>query len=214
MRERKRQWDRLRHLGGGAETDRKGKSWHRIHFHLCLSARTRYERVYNKDKHMHSYRCVFIVVNTSRRKQYNNSRQQSVKSDLPYIRKCCCHKLFKAWVTRNMFLLAVWKLNRVYFQRGHGVQPDTKVIIICRGALWGDYMYMDRLRQQWDWLGLLMCLKSIQALKVKCVISAAPSRIEIITVSWTLLTPHFPLFHQTDNPVPNACCWLRRKCTF
>lgn len=35
--------------------------------------------------------------------------------ELPYIWKGCCHKLCKAWLTWNMFLLTVWKPKHVYF---------------------------------------------------------------------------------------------------
>lgn len=90
-----------------------------------------------------------------------------------------------------MLLLGCLKAKRVYFQRCHGVQPDTKVIIIC----WGDYMYVDRLWQERDWVGFLMYLKSIQALKVKCVIPATPWGIEISLLK--------VLYNPIASPLPN-----------
>ncbi len=103
--ERKWHWDRVRHMDEDTKMDRKEKLCHRIHFHLCLSASTRYKRVYNKTStytHLH----VFL----SRRKQY--SRQQPVRV-IWIIFEVYYHKLFKAWATENTFLPAVW--NRSVF---------------------------------------------------------------------------------------------------
>lgn len=104
--ERKCQWDRVRHMDEDNKMDRKEKLCHRIHFHLCLSASTRYKSVYNKTS---TYTHLHVFLSCCTLQEENNIVDNNLSEWIIF--EVYCHKLFKAWVTENTFLPAVWNLS-------------------------------------------------------------------------------------------------------